>query len=165
MTKPFNISILKQSIELMMETYPELRTDEDLRLDMLEGSTNLLETIEKSLETLQETQALSDALHQQIQALRTRKDRFDNRINFYRELIKKLMEIGDLNKLQLPAATLSLTSKPVSVVIFDETQIPDDFMRIKKEPNKTKIKSELEAGKPVTGAALSNGGKTLTVRG
>jgi len=73
------------------------------------------------------------------------------------------MEIAEIRKVELPVATLSIGNKAASVIITDETLLPDNLVRIKREPNKTEIKKALEAG-PVAGAMLSNGGTTLMVR-
>ena len=41
--------MLKRTIELLLERYPELKEDEDLKADMLEGATDFRETMEKLL--------------------------------------------------------------------------------------------------------------------
>ena len=66
--------------------------------------------------------------------------------------------------MELPLGTVSLRAKPASVLILDESAIPDKYMRIKKEPDKTAIKAALESKEEVSGALLSNGGIGLTVR-
>ncbi len=53
---------------------------------------------------------------------------------------------------------------PPSVMIIDESKLPDNYMRIKKEPNKVIIKEALAHGDFVPGAALSNGSQTLAVK-
>ena len=57
-----------------------------------------------------------------------------------------MMGIADLRKAELAGATLSIRNGTAKVVIIDEGLIPDQFMRIKKEPNKTAIKTAIEGG-------------------
>ena len=74
------------------------------------------------------------------------------------------MEAADVRKMEFATATLSLMNTPPQVVILNEHEIPDDFMRIKKEPNKVLLKEMLEK-MDVRGATLSNGGTSLVIRG
>ena len=62
------------------------------------------------------------------------------------------------------AYKLSIGATQPAVVIFDETALPESCVRVKREPNKTEIRKMLSEGQSVPGAALSNGGETLTVR-
>jgi hypothetical protein len=81
-----------------------------------------------------------------------------------RNLMLRLLQAAHLKKLEMPEATLSVRLGVPRVVIVDETEIPDEFCRIKKEPDKTKIKAALSEFKPVPGATLSNAEDGLTVR-
>jgi len=79
-------------------------------------------------------------------------------------LLQHALHLAGLRKLEFPEATVSVTPGRQSVVIVDEGQLPDEFMKIEKRPDKSAIKEMLERGLPVEGAALSNGAETLTVR-
>lgn len=164
MANNFDVIALEKMITDLLAHYPELQDDAELRLDMLEGSTTFTETISRLLHVVLDNNALSNATHEAILAIQDRKRRFDRRVEFNRELILRLMEAGDIRKLELPLATVSVSRKPASVVITDEEKIPEEFFRIKKEPNKTKIKEALTANVEVEGASLSNGGSTLIIR-
>jgi phage host-nuclease inhibitor protein Gam len=67
-------------------------------------------------------------------------------------------------KLSLTVATITMSEGREKAIISDENMLPDAYMRIKKEPDKTAILDALKAGQAVPGAVLSNGGRTLTVR-
>jgi len=164
MPKPFDVSMLEQVIESLFVSYPELKDDEELRLDTLHGCTNFVEIIDSLLLKTQDAEALSSACDNVVKEIRKRKERFDIRSDFNRELIKKLMEIADIRKLELATATVSVTNKPSSVVIVDEALLPPEFLRIKSEPNKTAIKEAILGGNTVTGASMSNGGTTLMIK-
>jgi len=164
MPNQYDIEILRRTIELLLERYPELAADEELRADMLEGSTDFRETMERLLRRTQDAIYLSNACDAAIRDIKDRQIRFDKRVEFGRELMKRLMEVADIKKMEFPTATISIRNVPPSVVVYDEYAIPDDFMRIKKEPNKVLLKEMLEK-MDVPGVTLSNGGTALSIRG
>jgi hypothetical protein len=164
MVEKYDVDMLKRTIELLLQTYPELNDDEDLKADMLEGTTDFKETMERLLRKTQDSIYLSKACQMAERDIADRRKRFDKRIEFGRELMRRLMETANVRKLEFPTATLSLMNLPIQVMIVNEDEIPDEFMRIKKEPNKTLLKQALEKT-DVRGAALSNGGTTIVIRG
>ena len=164
MTNKYNVDILRRTIEVLVERYPELREDEELKADMLEGSTDFNETMEKLLRRTQDSMYLAKACQDAERDIHDRRKRFEKRVEFGRELMRRLMETAEIRKLEFPTATLSLMQTAPQVVILNEYEIPDDFMRIKKEPNKVLLKEMLEK-MDVRGATLSNGGTTLVIRG
>ena len=101
--------------------------------------------------------ALAEAVTSTIENLKARKTRFERRDIAMRALMFSALQWADLRKAELPEATLSIRDGVAKVVIVDEEQIPDDFMRIRKEPNKSTIKDALTSGmQEVPGAAMSN---------
>lgn len=164
MANKYDVDMLKRTIELLLERYPELKEDEDLKNDMLEGSTDFHETMEKLLRRTQDSIYLAKACQDAERDIHDRRKRFEKRVEFGRELMKRLMEAADIRKLEFPTATLSIMQTAPQVVILNEYEIPDDFMRIKKEPNKTLLKEMLEK-MDVPGVTLSNGGTTIVIRG
>lgn len=160
----FAAGMVEQQIQALMSEYPEMMEDEDLKVDMLQGSTDFYELVEKINTNLMENTALLTGLIQMIDHLKKRREMLGNRIDFQRALIKRLMEIAGQRSIDLPAAKISLGKSPAKVIITDENAIPDEFVRIKREPNKTAIKEALVGGKDVPGATLSNGGTSLMIR-
>jgi len=164
MTSTYDVDMLRRTIELLLERYPELSADEELRADMLEGTTDFRETMERLLRRTQDAIYLSNACQAAMRDIKDRQDRFDKRVEFGRELMKRLMEVAEIRKMEFPTATISIRVVPPAVVILDESVIPEDFMRIKKEPNKTLLKEMLEK-MDVPGVTMSNGGTAITIRG
>ena len=164
MANKYDVDMLKRTIELLLERYPELKEDEELKANMLEGSTDFRETMEKLLRRTQDNIYLSKACQEAERDINDRRKRFDKRVEFGRELMKRLLEAANVRKMELPTATISLMNTAPQVVILNEYEIPDDFMRIKKEPNKVLLKEMLEK-MDVPGVTLSNGGTSLVIRG
>ena len=164
MSDKFDAEMLKRTINLLLQNYPELNEDEDLKADMLEGATDFRETMDKLLRKTQDSIYLAKACQDAERDIHDRRKRFEKRVEFGRALMLSLMQVADVRKLEFPTATLSIMQTAPQVMIVSEELIPDEFMRIKKEPNKTLIKQALENGH-VRGATLSNGGTSIVIRG
>lgn len=160
----FHVAMLESKINELLLSFPELLEDEVLWMDTLEGETNIDKVINKLLSNIADDGELADSVADTIRKMQERKKRFEKRVEFNRALIQHILETANIKKMELPLGTVSLRAKPASVLIFDESAIPDKYMRIKKEPDKTAIKAALESKEEVSGALLSNGGIGLTVR-
>ena len=155
------ISTLLDSI---YQSNPEIRDDDDFKLDILEGSTDFIEIIDTCIFNISITEGFIDGIKRAREKLDYREERLKARANTIRQIIKKLMEIADVRTVKAPSGTATIAAKPRSVEIVDEGLIPDKFMRITKSPSKTLIGTALKAGEDVPGTQLSNGGETLTIR-
>lgn len=157
-------ALIKHQINNLLVQYPELADDEQLRADMIEGETELHEFL-RDLELMRRnTVALIDGLTEAMSIFGLRQKRFEGREQAMRQLMFKLMEIADLKKLELPEATLSIRNGTPKVIVTDEQKLPDNLFRIKREPDKIKIKEFLQTGANLVGAELSNAEPTLSIR-
>lgn len=153
-----------KEINALLAEYPQLSDDEDLLRDTLEGNTRFNEVMERFLNAVRENETLAEAVSQRIGKLRERQTRLTHRAQFYRSLMHRLMDWAGIRSVTLPEAKISVINSPEKVIVTDENAIPDVFMRISKEPNKTAIKNALKSGSIVPGATLSNGGTTISMR-
>jgi Siphovirus Gp157 len=144
--------------------HAELLTDEDLRGDMLEAETDLHRIAEKALEQLSEANAMAAAIKAREQDLTERRHRYERQSAGFRALIADLMAVGQLPKIVLPEATLSLREGAEELVVSDVEQLPQGYYRTKKEADRTAIKVALKAGEKIPGALLVPGGNVLTIR-
>lgn len=143
-----------------------LADDDDALVDTLDGISDLKEMLVWAARRVKELEAQSDGLKDYIGALRTRQDRIDGACQRLREQIAiAMLEAGETS-LKDAAVTLSARIGPRKVIISDEAQLPAEFVRqrIVESPDKDAIKAELEAGRAVAGAQLSNGQPVLTMR-
>lgn len=160
----FAAGVVEQQIQALLQEYPDLLDDEELKEGMLQGSTDFYELVEKIHANIMENTALLSGLSSLVNDLHKRSKILKNRVDFQRSLIKRLMEIADKRSIDIPAAKISLGKAPARVLITDEDAIPDEFVKIKREPKKLAIKEALVEGKDVPGAVLSNGGNSLSIR-
>lgn len=143
----------------------QLADDDDLKLDTLEGETDLFEIVRKLLDRIEMDEGYKASLVSQIQDRNERKARVEKRIDAHRTAITALMECAQLDKLPLAEATLSLRKLSPKVVVTDENALPPEFVRTTTRPDLSAIKAGLESGAAVPGATLSNGGQpSLTIR-
>lgn len=138
--------------------------DEVLAADMIEGETGFMEAVDAALSRLQELDAHQDAIKAQQDALKARKDRFANQADMIRAALASAMGMADLKKIERPTGTISLRAVPPSAVIVNEADIPSEYW-VRQDPklDKRALLSALKDG-PVSGATLSNGGATISVR-
>lgn len=143
-----------------------LADDDQALIDTLDGMSDLKEMLVWAARRAKELEAQSGGLKDYIGQLRERQERIDGAAARLRERIAVAML--DAGETSIKDASVSLSARigPRKVVISDEAQLPAEFVRerITTSPDKDAIRTELEAGRAVAGAQLSNGQPTLTLR-
>lgn len=171
MTKPANdnrflaadAATVAANVAAILQAYPELQEDEELRLDTLEGETNLFEILTRLLAVEREANSMQAAIKARVADLQARAERQSKTQAAMRALMLRLLVAAGQQKVPLIEATISVTKGRESVEIVDEAALPDDVWKVRREPDKTAIKERLAVGE-VPGAALKVGEPTLMVR-
>jgi hypothetical protein len=170
MPKNENILLDVQLIELelanLLQDFPDLADDEDLRADMVEGSTAAYDVLDRILTKFREAEADATAIGERLNRLSARQNAADKRGQAMRRLALRLMTAGDLKSVKLPEGTLSRVKGRESVAVVDESQLPEWAFTVKvdKRASKSAIKNALDAGIAVPGAERVVGEETLQVR-
>lgn len=138
--------------------------DEELIHDMIEGETSFYEVMDSLTEDLFAAETIIAAIKDRLDALTTRKRRIESQRDKIRDLMRDCMNIAGERKIVLPQATISLGAKSPKATITDESLLPDELMRVKREPDLRAIAERIKAGGCVSGAVLSNGGESLIIR-
>jgi seryl-tRNA synthetase len=136
----------RRDLASLLSLHPELEEDDVLRQDMIEAETGALELIDKLVEADTETRYLEAALDELTNRLDERAMRFARRRSALRRYIMQIMEAANLRKVERPAATVSIAAGRQKVVITDDNALPEDCVRIKREPDKIRIASHLIQG-------------------
>ena len=159
-------TFVRAQIEALRVSYPGIWDDDDQQLlaDMLEGETDLHEFLTGVVRRMCEAEALASGIGNLLVDMRDRQRRFYERHDAMRALAFKLMQQAAVKKVELPQATLSIRAGQPKVIITDETVLPPNCVRIKREPDKVAIREHLARGEPVAGAELSNSEPVLAVR-
>jgi hypothetical protein len=138
---------------------------DDVRFNTVAGETALVECIGEAVHRLNEIEALHEGIEDLRDRLTTRLARLDRKSELIRTALASAIEATGLKKIELPAATISLKAVPPSVQVISEADIPPQYW--KPQDPKLDRRALLEAlrkKQSVPGAALSNGGVTISIR-
>ncbi len=140
--------------------------DDETLLDTLSGETNLLEAIDELVGSALLDEKMAQATKARLQEIKGRAKRLEDRAKKKRDIVREAFEKAELKgPLQLSNATVSLGNTPAKLVIADETQVPDEFLKVADPTiDEKKLKDAMKDGKTFSFAYLSNGGKSLIVR-
>jgi len=148
----------------LLDAYPELAEDDDLRADVLEGETDLHSLIKRLVTIRQDATAMATAVKSIKQDNAERQYRFERKADGANALMKSLMLAADVDKVTLPEATVSITKPRTKCVVDDVNELPQGFYQVERKALTSEIKAELEAGRDVPGARLELGQEGLMVR-
>jgi hypothetical protein len=131
-----------QAVRIMLAD--QFEDDERGWLDFLEGETDLFEIARRLLEKMEAEEGDREALTEQMDARKVRRDRCDGRIKGLRDSIAALMECAGVDKLPLPEATVSLRQLAASLKVNDPAAVPDEYLVPKFAPDLAKIKEAFD---------------------
>ncbi len=122
-------------------------------LDAVEAEAH--EKLESTALYVRELNAEADALKDEIERLTDRRRSLEKRSTFLKGLMLQGIDALGATKLKTPMVTISVrTSKAVELDADALDKIPESFVRVKREADKTAIKSAIEGGFDVPGAHI-----------
>lgn len=158
------LAVETRAAQVLKAALLEVTDDPDTLADTIEGETNLHEAIAKVMAGIGEDEILCAGIKIAAEALATRKARIEARIDRRRSAIERGMGAGELSKLELPEATISVRRVPPALQVLSEALIPPEYFDPQPPRlNRAKLKEALRAG-DVPGAAFDNGSQTLSIR-
>lgn len=162
--KPLELAALEATIIELVKQFPELQEDEQLRADMIEGSTNVFDVLSRLVRRKLHAKANGTALTGFIGEMESRRDAFEREEAGYKALIERVMRMADLPKVKLPEATVYFSAGRRGVIVTDLESLPERFVKVTRDARKNDIKDAIDAGEFVPGAELSNGSEALNIR-
>lgn len=138
--------------------------DQDTFLDTLDGETDAMDILGTLIKERNEVLGNEAALKELAKQYKERADRMNAKADAIAQTMGHLLDAMGERKVQHPFATVSRTKPRARVVIEDEHQIPSQLMKVKKSPDLTAIKAQMDAGEYVPGAAIALGNEGVTVR-
>jgi hypothetical protein len=160
------VKMTRDQVTLLLQlTEPE--DDEQLRLDMLEGETDLFELVSTLLDQIEAYEGDVDALEHQIEDRKRRAGRKERTIEQLRGIIGSLMETAGVRKLPLPQATVFTSSIKGTWKVTDPSLLPKKFLErhLVTKPDRAKIAAAIDkTGELPSGVTMSNGYTSLTIR-
>lgn len=149
--------------EALLQAFPELAEDEATLRDTLEGISHAPDLIALFIRDARADEVYAESLATMLKDMGERKARFVMRAERRRLAAYRLMTACELRKIEMPDFTASIRAVPAKVEIDDETALPDALCKVVRQPDRAAIKEALATG-AVTGAHLTNGSETLTIR-
>lgn len=139
-------------------TDPDSDLDPELFADTLAGLEGEAEDkIHNVIRYARNLEADADAIKQAMVSMKIRLDAKRRRAEHLREYAMDGMQVIGKRKLEWPDFVASVAPSPDSVVVDDETAVPDDYCRYTRALDKTVIKQALKDGHTVPGCHLEAG--------
>lgn len=106
------------------------------------------------------------ALDAEIDRLQERKRLVTNRQGQIKDYLRENMQAAEITKISCPLFTITLAKGRETVVVDDESAIPDDLVTVKTDvkPDKAAIAAKLKAGDEVPGARLERSQSTIRIK-
>ena len=138
------------SIDKRIEECVDKETGEILKEELLEElERNKEELLEDAALTIKNLNAELDALRNEIKQMIERKQRAERNIDTLKKVLKE-----SLNGEKIKTARVSISYRKTQIVqITNLDKIPQEYIKIKKEADKTAIKKALKTGE-VEGAEV-----------
>ncbi|WP_262269565.1 siphovirus Gp157 family protein [Microvirga yunnanensis] len=151
---------LKQSIKQEFD----LDEHDPALLDTLEGVSDLPELLARAAQSVLLLKAQAKGIDGLIDSLEARKVRYETRADRLRQKILHAMLDTGLKRLPTHELTVLVKSGGQEVDVHTQDLLPEEFLRIKVEPNKQAIGQALKAGENVPGATLVDKPPVLYLR-
>jgi hypothetical protein len=161
---PFADSIRVAQIAIDAIRAAGIHEDDEDFVRLVEAETDALERLRKILRAARYAEADAEKLAGMIRDMSERKRRFEDRAATLRSIAKTALEALKLPKLHAPDFTASLSAGRPSLVINDESEVPAQLCRLKREIDRTAVRKALEQGEVIPGASLGPAHPVLTVR-
>ena len=143
---------------VLLSAYHDLLADDDgLKEDMIEGQTNLNETIRRAVIRIAEIDAMVDGLKGLADKISNRSERLTAQKEHLRTALAIALEVAEKRRLECDIATVSLVSGQGKVLVTNEADIPAEFWK-RGDPklDKKELLKALKAKRDIPGAHLSN---------
>ncbi|WMT88239.1 siphovirus Gp157 family protein [Pelagibacterium sp. 26DY04] len=155
---------LEREIGSLLEAYPELADDEELRADVLEGETDLEHIASRIVRRRNLARANVSGIKEVMADFKERQERFQRQEDAMKAMLKRILSLAGTDKLTLPEATISISKPRESVEVLDVEALPQGYFKTIRQADKTAIGEALKAGEAIPGAALVLGEPGLTIR-
>ena len=156
-------AVLMSVRQRLLQEDPDIAADERLFSDMLEGEGgNAMDAIDAALRAALHAEDMAEAASNRAKQLMDRADRYGDRARDLRAACFAALDALGVRRRELPDATASVRTGPKRVQITGI--VPDEYKRHPPpQDDLRKIKDDLQDGKSLDFACLSNGAPYLQV--
>jgi len=156
-----------QRAKAALEADGELAADEQAIAAALDADPNTVtpdELLGRIVRAITFAESREDESKAFVAAMRARQQRYAKRAEYLREELLQIMDALERKSFVAPFATASVRAGTASVLILDEQALPEEYIRTRREPDRTKLLEDLKVGVVIEGAMLSNGAPTIALR-
>lgn len=169
MNAPDNLSHELRLFAIIKERIAEIEglyTDDEFVIGTAEGESNLPELIAQMIREARHTEAMAQGLKALMADSKERLERLTHKAEKLRQIAHFALCEAGIKKIEQPDFTATRSAGRRAVIVTEDNSdlIPDAYVRVKREVDKTKIKQALESGEDLSFAFLSNADEVLTVR-
>ena len=161
-----NIQKMKEeaaAAEALLANFSDiLGEDADAKLTLVEGETDLFETVSRVLNRVIALNSLIDGLKAHAERVSDRKRRMEKQVDNLRTAIGVALAQAEIDAMETPLGTISRKRLPTKAIVLEEADIPTEYLKTKVEVDKRKLLAALKDGAEVPGATLSNGRRNHT---
>jgi len=131
-------------------------------IEQAEG--DLSETVDNALAIAAEAERAADALRVEERSIAGRRRTLEARAQRIRAALLAAMDGHGVERIQLDRWTVTARDTPPSVEVFDEAQVPDEYVEHRRDVRKSEVKRAYQQfGECVPGTRVVTG-RTLQVR-
>lgn len=157
------MSKFKDALDRIKHIAEALPDDDPDKLEMMNVEGDYSNLMEWALTKRNEAIEFQKACKELQAKYSLRAESFSRKADSMKEVCGLIMGCANERKYKGASGTVGFRSVPPSVIIIDESKIPDEFKKTTVSVDKTLLKKALKDG-AIDGAELSNGGETIGIR-
>jgi phosphosulfolactate phosphohydrolase-like enzyme len=160
------MTALAQARDRVLAMDPTAADDDRLLADTIEGEAegDPMAVIDALVAAAIHANDMAEIAHVRATELAERKARFKRRNEQLRGVVQEMLTALDIRKLERVQYTASIRAGTPHVVVTDIDDLPEIYVRTKREPDKAAILAALKGGYEFDGATLSNSPYQLALR-
>lgn len=160
------------SLYQITSAFPKLIDQEEMsEEDKKEVEKELTELLQQKSQNLigyiRNIELTIEAMKNEEKRISEQRKVLESRLTKFKEYVKECMEQNGFTKIETQLGALSIAKNPISVEIYDEVQIPDEYKTkvIEIKVDKTAIKKALkETGEIIPGTRIINNKTSLRIK-
>lgn len=159
------------SLYQITSSFPKLIEEEMSEEDKKEVKKELTELLQQKSQNLigyiRNIELTIEAMKNEEKRISEQRKILESRLTKFKEYVKECMEQNGFTKIETQLGALSIAKNPISVEIYDEAQIPDEYKTkvIEIKVDKTAIKKALkETGEIIPGTRIIANKTSLRIK-
>ena len=124
----YDLAKALEAVEFLKRNYADAFADDpDLATDMIEGSTDLFDVVERMVESIAEDEALVEACKILERNQADRRRRVEKRATMKRALVLTALQTAEVRKREFPVGTVSLSRVSGKPIVTEEADVPSVY--------------------------------------